>query len=343
MSGGIDSAVAALLLQRRGWPVQGLTVRLWHHDGARAPDRVVSSARSVCENLGIAHRVVDLGQLFYQDVVAYFVREYARGRTPNPCQRCNRLIKFGTLLARAQDMGCAFLATGHYACIRQCDGEYSLHRGADHSKDQSYFLYALNQDRLARTLFPLGEMTKRDVRSLAREAGLPVADRAESQDVCFAGPGGYRQFLADRFPDNARPGPIYDLEGHLLGAHRGLSHYTVGQRGGLGIAAPEPLYVKRLDAHRNALIVTPARGLGADVLEAEDVTFVSGQPPREGTVVEAMIRYRARPRRARLWPLHGGGARLEFEESLRDITPGQTVVFYSGDMVLGGGTIVRSL
>jgi len=318
-------------------------MRVWRQDGPVPGEDGVTLARSVCESLGIRHRVVDLSQVFYQDVVQYFAREYARGRTPNPCQCCNRLIKFGVLLRHARGTGCDLLATGHYARIRERDGVYSLYRGRDGRKDQSYFLYALSRDQLARIVFPLGDLTKREVRSLARDMGLPVADRPESQDVCFVGNGGYRHFLEERFPDMVRPGPIYDQDGHLLGEHRGLSHYTVGQREGLGIAAARPLYVKQIDVQRNALVVSHADRLGARALEAEGVSYVAGRPLSQGHAVGAMIRYRARRRPARVWPLPGHRARVEFEESLRDISPGQTVVFYEGDVVLGGGTIVGSL
>lgn len=344
MSGGIDSSVAAALLVERGYCVQGVTMRLWREeaDGQEMYD-AVASARAVCEALGIGHRVVDLREPFLHRVVEYFVRTYGEGRTPNPCVRCNRFIKFGTLLERVREWGADLMATGHYA--RRCKeaGEYRLLRGVDEVKDQSYFLYMLGQQELGHILFPLGTWTKERVYGFARERHLPVAERPESQDICFIRDGDYRRFLAERAPQAVEPGPIYDREGNRLGQHRGLPFYTVGQRGGLGISAPRPLYVLDWDVERNALVVGFAEELGQRACLVEEMSYISGSPLAPGRDVQAQIRYRARPAPARIWCRPQGCARIVFRDPLRDITPGQAVVLYEEECVLGGGIISRVL
>lgn len=343
MSGGVDSSTVAALLHEHGHQVTGFTLHFWRAPSSSPPVEgldAISAAQAVCAHLGIPHHVVEAQDIFYRQVVAYFVAEYARGRTPNPCVRCNRLIKFGWLLDQIRALGCDRLATGHYARIVQEQG-WQLLRGVDKHKDQSYFLYTLGQRELSKVLFPLGTWTKEQTRRWAAEHGLPVAERAESQDVCFLPDGDYRRFLRAQAPEAVRPGPIYDLKGRLLGEHQGLPFYTVGQREGLGISAPRPLYVLALDAERNALIVGYREALGGDALLADEMSYVAGHPPEPGTVVEAKIRYQARPTPARIWPGEDATARVLFERPLRDITPGQAVVLYQGDKVLGGGIIQR--
>ena len=345
MSGGVDSSVAAALLQERGHWAMGITMRLWRE--APLPDDdpgdCVAQARAVCRHLNIPHHTVDLRDEFEREVVDYLVAEYARGRTPNPCLQCNRMFKFGALLRFARSLGASHLASGHYARVeRRADGWHLL-TAIDAGKDQSYVLYALRQEQLAALLLPLGELTKDRVRDLARAMGLPAAEREESQDICFLRDGNYRRFVAERAPAAVQPGPILDRDGRRLGEHRGLPFYTVGQREGLGIAAPHPLYVIRIDVERNALIVGPAESLGRRTLLAEGMSYVSGNPLPAGTAVEAKIRYRARRAPARVWPLHGARARVTFDRPLRDITPGQAVVLYGGQEVLGGGIIVEAL
>jgi tRNA-uridine 2-sulfurtransferase len=344
MSGGVDSAVAAALLKEQGYEVQGVTMRLWREPIAQqssVPDGL-ADAGAVCVHLDIPHHIVDVRRLFLECVVDYFVQEYARGHTPNPCLRCNRDIKFGLLLDYVQVQSCDYLATGHYARNEQHAGMYRLFCAQDTCKDQSYVLYALQQRQLARVLFPLGMLTKVQVRALAEQWGLPVASRPESQDVCFLRDNDYRRFLRERLPEGCTPGPIYDTEGRLRGRHKGLPFYTVGQREGLGIAAEQPLYVLALDTTRNALLVGIAGELGRNVLWAEEMSYISGEAPAPGAQVEARIRYRARRVPAHVWSTPGGQARIVLEYPLRDITPGQAVVLYSSDQVLGGGTIVRS-
>jgi tRNA-specific 2-thiouridylase len=349
MSGGVDSSVAAALLVEQGYDVVGIMMRLWAEDSAGgqsenrccAPE-AVDDARRVAAGLGIPFYLVDYSAPFKDCVVDYFVEEYSRGRTPNPCLACNRTIRFDRLRRRALALDARHLATGHYARLDRADGRYRLRMGLDRGKDQSYVLYMLGQEELAQVLFPLGAYTKAQVREMARQRGLPVADKDDSMELCFVGDGDYRRFLREHAPRAVRPGPILDTEGQEIGRHRGLPFYTVGQRRGLGIAAPEALYVIRLDVARNALVVGPARALGQQTLRAEEVSYVSGQPPSGPVRVQAKIRYRATLAAATWTPLAGGQARVEFDRPLRDITPGQAVVAYAGqpaDEVLGGGII----
>jgi len=342
MSGGVDSSVAALLLREQGYEVMGVTMRLWaepamHTTSSEVP---VESARLVCTALGISHLVVDLRAAFKTEVVDYFTETYARGLTPNPCVVCNQRIKFGQLLAYVLAQGADFMATGHYVRSEQRDGQYRLLKAADVRKDQSYFLYRLTQTELAHLLFPLGEYTKADVRELASQRGLPVAARPESQETCFIADKDYRRFLQVYRPDSIRPGPIVDRRGRALGEHKGLPFYTIGQRSGLGIAAPEPLFVLAIAPEQNALVVGPASELGQSELLASEVTYIAGHPPSGPLPITAKIRYRARHAEAILKPLDHDSAQVSFSEALRDITPGQSVVFYDGAEVLGGGVIV---
>jgi len=350
MSGGVDSSVAAALLTEQGYDVIGVTMRLWSEsDQAKgSPNRgylpaATEDARRVSHSLGIPFYVLDYEAPFRERVVEYFLAEYARGRTPNPCLACNRYIKFGLLLEQALALDADYLATGHYARVRSAGGEFQLWRGVDRGKDQSYFLYMLGQEQLRHLLLPLGSFTKEQVRSMARERNLPVRDKAESQDLCFLAGRDYRRFLGQRVPEAVVPGPIVGTSGKVMGEHHGLPFYTIGQRKGLGISAPEPLYVLRLDVERNALVVGTSAELGRRSLVAINVTFVSGRYPdaacRVALQVSAKIRYRARMRKATVIPLPGKQVEVTFERPLRDIAPGQAVVFYQGEVVLGGGII----
>ncbi len=346
LSGGVDSSTAAALLVQQGYQVIGLMMRLWAtHYREDLPDNrccssaAVGDARRVCEQLGIPFRLIDLEQEFRQRVVEYFCDSYALGRTPNPCLACNRYIKFGALLDLAFEHGAQRLATGHYARIREHNGQYQLLKGIDPQKDQSYVLYMLGQDELPNLMFPLGDHTKQQVRAMAKEYALPTADRDESQDACFVTDGDYRAFLAQYRPGTVRPGPILDLDGQVVGKHRGIAFYTIGQRQGLGIAAAHPLYVVRIDPLHNALVVGPKVAVLRTVLYAEDVFFVAGRPPQGTVSITAKIRYKAPEARAVLTPIPGQRARVEFDAAQPAITPGQGVVFYQGEIVLGGGII----
>jgi len=350
MSGGVDSAVAALLLVQQGYDVLGLMMRLWAEEdndtGGQANLRAnrccspqgVEDARRVAQLLDIPFYLLNYEREFKAAVVDPFVAEYAAGRTPNPCLACNRHIKFGLLLQRARSLGADFLATGHYARIVQGEGRYRLLKSADRRKDQSYVLYMLGQRELGQVLFPLGGLTKDEVRARAAQAGLPVGEKPESQEICFVGDEGYHPFLSRQAPATVRPGPIVDATGRVLGQHQGLAFYTVGQRHGLGIATGEPLYVLRLDPVRNALVVGPEEALGQQELIAGQVSFVAGYAPPVSRVT-AKVRYKAPEAPGTLLPLDNGRVRLVFDRPQRAITPGQAVVFYQGEEVLGGGII----
>jgi tRNA-specific 2-thiouridylase len=348
LSGGIDSAMAAALLIEKGHRVIGITMRTWQEppEGELHPlPDPAQGAQRVAYALGIPLHIVDAVQPFKRHVVDRFISEYSAARTPNPCLYCNRHIKFGYLLKYALNLGVEKFATGHYARIRLApDGRtWQLLKGIDKRKDQSYVLYMLGQNELARILFPLGTLTKDRVREMAIERQLPVVHAKESQDLCFVCDNDYRRFLRRFVPQSLEPGPILDSTGRQVGQHKGLAAYTIGQRSGLGIAAPQALYVLHLDVSRNALIVGPKCELGVDRLLAHDVHWINEHPPDKALTVMAKIRYKARPAQAVVTPLDGNRVQVHFAEPLRDITPGQGVVFYSlsasENIVLGGGLI----
>jgi tRNA-specific 2-thiouridylase len=346
MSGGVDSSVAAALLVEQGYEVIGLMLRLWAEPGGAAnrcctPD-AVADARRVADQLGIPFYVRDYKDTFKQTVVDFFIEGYAQGVTPNPCVVCNRDIRFDKLLKEAMSLGGDYLATGHYAWVGQGeDGTFQLLKGVDPTKDQSYILYTLTQERLAHVMFPLGHHTKTEIRQIAEAKQLPVFNRPDSQDLCFLGQGDYRAFLQRRAPEVVQPGQILNTSGQVLGQHQGLAFYTIGQRKGLGLAAPEPLYVLNLDNQNNSLIVGTLDELGQTDLTAGQVTYVSGYPPAGPLQIMAKIRYKAREVEATLTPLPEARARITFELPLRDITPGQSVVFIEGSQILGGGIIEK--
>ena len=340
MSGGVDSSVAAALLVEQGYDVIGVMMRLWSEGENRccAP-QAVDDARHVAAQLGIPFYLLNFEAEFQAFVVDPFIAEYSRGRTPNPCLACNRHIRFGHLLRHAQALGAGYLATGHYAQIDLAGESCRLRMGVDRRKDQSYVLYSLGQAQLRHTLFPLGSYAKPQVRELARQKGLSIADREESMELCFVADNNYRRFLRERAPQAFSPGPILDTAGREIGRHQGLAAYTVGQRRGLRIAAEEPLYVIRLDSKANAVIAGPAGELGRCSLLASDVRYVNDEPPSAPVRVQAKIRYKANLADALWTPLENNRAGVEFDAQLRDITPGQAVVAYQGDVVLGGGII----
>jgi tRNA-specific 2-thiouridylase len=347
MSGGVDSSVAAALLVEQGYDVAGLMLRLWAEPGGAAnrcctPDAVID-ARQVAEALGIPFYVRDYKNIFKETVVSFFVDGYTQGVTPNPCIICNRDIRFDRLLKEALNLGGDYLATGHYARVTaEPDGRYSLRKGLDPTKDQSYVLYTMTQQRLTHILLPVGGYAKRDIRQIAADKNLPVFDRPDSQDLCFLGNGDYRQFLQRHAPQTVQPGPILNTAGEQLGQHNGLAFYTIGQRKGLGLSAPQPMYVLQLNTAANSLIVGPAAELGRRELVAGQVNYLDGQTPPPNCRVTAKIRYKAKEVPAMLTALPGQQANLIFDEPLRDITPGQSVVFYEDDRVLGGGIIQKT-
>ncbi|RIK46728.1 MAG: tRNA 2-thiouridine(34) synthase MnmA [Chloroflexi bacterium] len=346
MSGGVDSAVAALVLRERGYRVVGMNMRLFTPpDGSGQINpccslEAMEDARATCMRIDIPFYALNMQQEFADTVIDHFVNEYASGRTPNPCLECNRHVKFRHLIARAKMLGATALATGHYARIEQdAEGRYHLYRAVDATKDQSYALHTMTQAQLAYVRFPLGRLRKTETRELALAFGLPVAEKPESQDICFVGKGSYAAFVSKRRPGLSEPGPIVDLRGNVLGEHRGLLHYTVGQRKGLGIAAKEPLFVLRLDTAANRLVVGTRADMGFSTLEAERVSLTTDTWPASPFRCEVVVRYRGVPYPAEVTPLEPGRMRVAFDEPPAAVAPGQAVVLYSGDEVLGGGSI----
>ncbi|MFH1609386.1 MAG: tRNA 2-thiouridine(34) synthase MnmA [Candidatus Bipolaricaulota bacterium] len=336
MSGGVDSTVCAWLLREAGYEVVGLTLWLWDpHSPLENPCCSVDTAALAARELGIPHEVIPAHEAFRRLVIEPALVEYRRGVTPNPCARCNREVRFALLLREADRRGIGCVATGHHARVRR-DGRAQLLRGCDPGKDQSYFLYGLTQAEITRALFPVGEKTKDEIRARAVALGLTAARLRESQDLCFAPQG-----IAALAPD-APPGPILDLSGRVIGTHQGLPHYTVGQRKGVGLASPEPLYVVTLDPERNAIIVGPEQALYSAHLLAQALHWIAGAPPEERFPSEVQIRYRSAASPAEV-ELRGEEAWVRFSRPQRAVTPGQAAVFYHGEEVLGGGTIASPI
>jgi tRNA-specific 2-thiouridylase len=340
LSGGVDSSVSAALLKQQGYAVVGLTLRLWTDPAHPPASDSETAARRAAAVLDIPLHVVDITDTFHQEIVQFFLDEYARGVTPNPCVRCNRLIKWGILLEQALALGADYLATGHYARKRTTgDGRQELLRAADTSKDQAYVLHVLTQERLERALFPVGDYPKSEIRALARIFGLPAATRSDSQDLCFLAGEDYRDFIRRNAPQIARPGPILTRAGKMIGEHQGLAYYTIGQRKGLGISSPVPLYVLAKNALTNTLVVGIEAELGSRELIAQDVNWIAGEAPGESFRAQVKTRYTAKEAWAEVTPLDGNKVEVRFDAPQRDITPGQAAVFFDGDIVLGGGLI----
>jgi len=345
MSGGVDSSVAAAVLVEQGYEVIGLMLRLWSEPGSENTNRcctpdAMALARRVSAFLGIPFYAVDAQQPFFQTVVRYFNDGYAKGETPNPCLACNRHIRWDLLFNHALALGAEFMATGHYARLRKHDNRrIDLLRAKDPTKDQSYILHVLNQAQLNHTIFPIGNYQKTEVRQLARQFNLPVADRADSQDLCFLGSGDYRQFLRRNNPAVQKPGPILNRDGDILGEHQGLAFYTIGQRKALSIYSATPLYVLDKDLRRNALIIGGVEELGKRCLIAKEVNWISGFQPEQPIRAQVKIRYKAKDAWAIISPHTDNQVHVQFDEPVRDITPGQAAVFYDEDICLGGGLI----
>jgi len=347
MSGGVDSAVAASLLLEAGYRVTGIHMQVWHDpkwqkESQYAPDSS-SLAQSAAEYLGIPFILMDVQDQFYKDVVKRFIEQYLAGKTPNPCLFCNPQVKWGILQNYALEQGAQYFATGHYARIDVlASGKVRLLRGVDRTKDQSYVLSMLDQFQLSHSLLPLGDMTKSDVRMRAKRLSLPVADRRDSQDLCFLGNGDYRDFLQRFSPESSKPGEIVDMDGHILGEHQGLAFYTIGQRKGIRISASEPYYVVGKDVKNNQLVVGFADHAGRDRLSAAQANWIAGEPPGIHEIYDVMIRYRTKPVSAKLVSASLEDFRLEFKHRHRGITPGQVAVLYRGKECLGGGVIRAS-
>ncbi|MFC1468174.1 tRNA 2-thiouridine(34) synthase MnmA [Verrucomicrobiota bacterium] len=339
MSGGVDSSAVAALLVDQGYEVIGLTAHMWKEGSRCCSLEDVERARKVCHALGIKHFVVNAQDRFSERVVDPFVQEYASGRTPSPCLHCNQFIKFGFLLDRARQMDCDFLAMGHYAKVEKRDDGYHLVQPKDARKDQTYFLSRLNQAQLAHIIFPLADMDKAEAKAYLASKNVPVTSRGESQDLCFVEDGKYAEFVEGKAGDIPTRGDIIDPEGKKLGEHKGIHCYTIGQRGGLGVAAKERLYVSKLDKGRNEVTLAPRYGIMKDCCLAKEISWISGKPLETGEVVSVRPRYRHPGAEATLEMIDETTARIRFKEEQFALTPGQAAVFYRDGEVLGGGWI----
>ncbi len=353
MSGGVDSSVAAAILKAQGYQVIGVTMQIWPSaTSADEADRfggccgisAVEDARRVAYKLGIPHYVMNFRDVFAQKVIAHFCREYSLGRTPNPCISCNQHIKFDALLKRAEELGADFMATGHYARVDtdETSRRYLLKKGADRDKDQAYVLYPLTQEQLRHTRLPIGNLTKRRVREMAGEMGLSVAAKPASQEICFIPDDDYPGFLEKHLAQAVRPGPILDRQGRILGEHRGIPFYTIGQRKRLGISANERLYVTAIDLPRNAIIVGSQQEACSRELIASGLNWIAIDRLSEPMRMKARVRYRQPEAEATVTPVDEDRVYVKFDEPELAISPGQAIVFYSGDTVIGGGVIEQA-
>jgi len=367
MSGGVDSSATAALLLEQGYEVIGITLKLWPQDCVnRAEDKccgpqAVTDARSVCDKLDIPYYLIDEAAEFQKHVIQYFADEYKAGRTPNPCVMCNQNLKFGRLIDRADQLGADFIATGHFARVERAENlqmvgtsrcdvrtaqravptRYLLKRGRDLRKDQSYFLFSLRQDQLARAIFPLGEKTKSDTREVARHCNLKTADKEESMEICFVPDNNYGGFLQQANLVQKHRGEIVDLRGHVLGHHDGIEFYTIGQRKGLGITTPKPVYVVELDAENNRVIIGDESSLDRDEFAATNCNWHPFDKLTGPIEVTAKIRYNHPGTPATVTPTGNGSVKVKLHSAQRAITPGQAAVFYQDDLVVGGGWIAR--
>ena len=352
MSGGVDSSVAAALLKVQGYDVVGVHMQLWDQSettikksgGSCCSVVDANDARRVCDQLEIPYYVINARDQFQQDVVDYFITEYLQARTPNPCVMCNNKLKFSYLVKKADELKCDFVATGHYAKIQRdyTTGIYHLAKATDPGKDQSYFLFGLKQEQLSRALMPLGDLVKANVRKLATTFNLAVADKKDSQEICFIDEGGYKEFVTERVPDHYRPGgPVVGQDGSLLGRHQGLFRYTIGQRKGLGLDAPEHqnFFVLGTDLAANALVVGPEESLYKKTLVAKDMNWIGHYDFTKGVKAKARIRSRHDEAPCLISLVSGNSVLVEFDEAQRAITPGQAIVFYQDDILIGGGWI----
>lgn len=335
MSGGVDSSVAALLLCRQGWEVIGATMVTGY-------GRAAEQAAAVCAQLGIEHRLIDMREAFERQVITAFVEAYASGLTPNPCVDCNAQLKFPAFCPLMEETGAEALATGHYTSIVETDGRYTLRCAADDSKDQTYFLYRLDQDTLARCRFPLGELSKAQVRALATEAGLSSAGQKDSYDVCFIEDGDYRALLQERVPERLIPGDIMDEDGRVLGRHQGLANYTLGQRRGLDIAMGDPAYVTSIDQEHNRLTLGPKQRLYHSRAVIDRINILPRERLEKPFSGQVKVRYKAPLAEARISPDGEERLILEFAQPVWGMTAGQSAVIYEGDILFGGGRIIEA-
>jgi len=348
MSGGVDSSVAGYLLREQGYDVIGVTMKVWPQDCiSRAEDKccgpqAVADARAVAHSLGIPHYVVDEADQFERTVIDYFTSEYQAGRTPNPCVICNEKLKFGNLWGKAEALGCDYIATGHYAIIEHQEDRAVLRKGADPRKDQSYFLFSLRQPQLRRALTPLGAMRKPEIRKIAHSLGLKVADKIDSQEICFVPGNDYKAFLRSHLGENEfHRGEIYDVDGNFVGEHDGIELFTIGQRKGLPGGSARPRYVVHLDAKTNRVIVGDVDDLVCDEFKIDRTNWIGRDLTSESVELAVKVRYSHPGTRATVTPLENHRARIRLHEPQRAVTPGQAAVIYDGDVVVGGGWICR--
>jgi len=351
MSGGVDSSVACALLIEQGYKVIGITMSLFsivqkeNNFKNFWGNGAIEDSRCIATFLKIPHHVIDLKKQFEKVVIQNFCDEYSKGCTPNPCIRCNRHIKFDLLMRKAMELGAEHLATGHYAKVLwdPQSKHYLLKKATNKQKDQSYFLYSLSQEQLSRTLLPIGSLSKTEVKKKALKMGLPIAHRPESQEICFIPDNNYSSFLHEKIPGAFRPGYILDINNRIVGKHKGIINFTIGQRKGIGIAAQHPLYVLEIRSNENSIVVGTNEDLYKNKLIASHIHIISESQITEPVSVKAKIRYKHKEAKARIFPEESNLFRVEFEKLQRAITPGQAVVFYDGDLVIGGGTIIGPL
>lgn len=349
VSGGVDSSVVAAMLAEQGYPIIGVQMHLWSEAGKECENKCctpesMEEARKSARTIGYPFHTIDAAEIFRKQIVQYFLDGYGEGKTPNPCVICNRDIKWGLLFDKLKEFGADYLATGHYVRLEnEENGKARVFRAKDSSKDQSYVMSMLNQQQLQKTMFPLGNLLKTEVRELARAYNLPMAEKKDSQDLCFVSDDNYKDFLLRNAPEIVQPGKIMDRFGNQLGDHQGLAFYTIGQRKGIGIAAPEPLYVLEKNASENILVVGSAEDLNQKSILVKDVNWISGDLPSAPIKVQVKIRYKSDFRDAKITPLQDQKVLIELEESVRDATPGQFAVFYQGNELLGGGEIEKSM
>lgn len=350
MSGGVDSSVAAYLLKEQGYDVIGVTMQIWQEDkeyeereGGCCSLSAVDDARRVANKIGIPFYVLNFRDSFKRNVIDYFVDEYIKGRTPNPCIACNKYLKFDELLKKAQGIGADYIATGHYAKIEEHNGRYILVKSDDDKKDQTYALYNMTQEQLAHTLMPCGEYTKDRIREIAKEIGLDVHNKKDSEEICFIPDNNHGRYISEAMPEKVREGNFVDKEGNILGKHKGIVYYTIGQRKGLGLAMGRPVFVTDINPLTNEVVIGSEDDIFKTDLVCKDINFITFDSLDKPMELKAKIRYSARPAEAIISPLENGRVKVSFKEKQRAITKGQSVVFYLDDLVVGGGVIEKIL
>lgn len=349
MSGGVDSSVAAYLLKEQGYDVIGVTMQIWQEDkeyeereGGCCSLSAVDDARRVADKIGIPFYVLNFRDSFKKNVIDYFIDEYMEGKTPNPCIACNKYLKFDELLKKAQGIGADYIATGHYAKIEEHNGRYILVKSDDDKKDQTYALYNMTQEQLAHTLMPCGEYTKDRIREIAKEIGLDVHNKKDSEEICFISDNNHGKYISEAMPGKVKQGNFVDKDGNILGKHKGIVYYTIGQRKGLGLAMGRPVFVTDINPLTNEVVVGAEEDIFKTDLICKDINFIAFDNLDKSLELKAKIRYSAKPAAATITPLENGKVRVSFKEKQRAITKGQSVVFYLDDLVVGGG-IIESL